>query len=219
MLLHAIPLADLRERVREAESLLRIARQHARDAKEDATRTEYTSRRIAAVLQEVDALFPGLGEPQPEDPNVARMMAQLLASADTAVETDDDDDGESAAAAAANEQDVACGSARDDGDEVDLDADPDPDPEEWEIDYAQLGRAIENEALMAKLGEPEREAFKGLAQHLIETNERAALLERVSVAIGSVSKMTEAHADELRRQVALALTFEELANKASAQKA
>jgi hypothetical protein len=225
MLLPSLPIDELRRRVREAESLLRVAKSHARDGHDNAEAAEYASRRITSLLGEVDGLFPGLHEPQRPDPNIERLVAELAAAAEAAglgneevaVEEEpeeDEDEGEDEAGAEATE---ASADGSDDGEvEEDGEDDDDDGDEEWDVDYAKLAGAIENEQLMSAMPEPARSAFRTIARHLIEANERQQLMQRIADGIGELSALAEKNADEARRKAALALTFEELANRRKA---
>jgi hypothetical protein len=228
MLLPSLPIDELRRRVREAESLLRVAKSHARDGHDNAEAAEYASRRITSLLGEVDGLFPGLHEPQRPDPNIERLVAELAAAAEAAGlkneeaaaedepgEDDDHDDDDESLEATADESDE--GELEEDGDDdEDENAADDDDEQEWDVDYAKLAGAIENEQLMSAMPEPARSAFRTIARHLIEANERQQLMQRIADGIGELSALAEKNADEARRKAALALTFEELANKRKA---
>ncbi len=222
MLLPSLPIDELRRRVREAESLLRVAKSHARDGHDNAEAAEYASRRITSLLGEVDGLFPGLHEPQRPDPNIERLVAELAAAAEAAglgneevaveeePEEDEDEDEEGAEATEASADGSDDGEVEEDGE------DDDGDDDEWDVDYAKLAGAIENEQLMSAMPEPARSAFRTIARHLIEANERQQLMQRIADGIGELSALAEKNADEARRKAALALTFEELANRRKA---
>jgi hypothetical protein len=221
MLLPSLPIDELRRRVREAESLLRVAKSHAREGHDNAEAAEYASRRITSLLGEVDGLFPGLHEPQRPDPNIERLVAELAVAAEAAglgneeavaedEREDEDEEGEGE-----GETTEAAADESDEDDDEDGD-DEDDDDEEWDVDYAKLAGAIENEQLMSAMPEPARSAFRTIARHLIEANERQQLMQRIADGIGELSALAEKNADEARRKAALALTFEELANRRKA---
>jgi hypothetical protein len=226
MLLPSLPIDELRRRVREAESLLRVAKSHARDGHDNAEAAEYASRRITSLLGEVDGLFPGLHEPQRPDPNIERLVAELAAAAEAAGlkneeaaaedEPGEDEDDESLEATADESDEGELEEDGDDDEDEDDADDEEEDEEEWDVDYAKLAGAIENEQLMSAMPEPARSAFRTIARHLIEANERQQLMQRIADGIGELSALAEKNADEARRKAALALTFEELANKRKA---
>jgi hypothetical protein len=217
MLLPSLPIDELRRRVREAESLLRVAKSHAREGHDNPDAAEYAGRRITSLLGEVDGLFPGLHEPQRPDANIERLVAELAVAAEAAglgneeaaAEEEPEEDEDESAEATADESD--------DGEvEADGDDEEDDEDEEWDVDYAKLAGAIENEQLMSAMPEPARSAFRTIARHLIEANERQQLMQRIADGIGELSALAEKNADEARRKAALALTFEELANRRKA---
>jgi hypothetical protein len=201
MLLPSLTLHQLRERVREAEALLRVARQHARDAHDDPAQSEHASARIQSICREVEALFPGLHEPSKPDPSLQETIAALRAETPPSADTEEDDD-------------VVA-----DGDpEIDAEGDADEDDavdeaEEWDVDYAKLASAIENEALMSAFPEPGRTAFKRAAQYLVESHERQVLFGRVIAGFEGVSALAQQNVEDTRRKLAMALTLEGLANK------
>ncbi len=57
-----MPLVELRARVEEAEKLLRVAKQLARDQLADPQQSSRARDRIGSIVSEVQGLFPGLGE-------------------------------------------------------------------------------------------------------------------------------------------------------------
>ena len=209
MLLPLLTVDQLRERVREAEALLRVARQHARDAHDDPANSAHASARIQSFCREVEALFPGLNEPSRPDPELAETMAALRAETPESAATDADE--EDAAAEGDEADDAAGDEAGDEADDDDGEADEDAD--ELDIDYAKLAAAIENETLMAAFPEPGRTAFKRAARYLVEANERHVLFGRVIAGFESLSELAHQGVEDLRRKLALAMTLEGLANK------
>jgi hypothetical protein len=205
MLLPSLTLEQLRENVREAEALLRVARQHARDAHDDPEKSEHASARIQSICREVEALFPGLHEPARPDPALEETIAalrvetQALPGATTDKEQEEDPDAD----------DVADGEEAD-GEEADGEED---EEQEWDVDYAKLAAAIENETLMSAFPEPGRSAFKRAAQYLVESHERQELFGRVIAGFEAVSVLAQQNVEDMGRKLALALTLEELANK------
>ena len=202
MLLPSLTVDQLRERVREAEALLRVARQHARDAHDDPERAEHASARIQSICREVEALFPGLHEPSRPDPAlegaIAALRAQTPASAD---------------AGAVKEEVTGEAEDADAEGDADAEADDDDDDEEWDIDYAKLAAAIENETLMSAFPEPGRAAFKRAAQYLIEAHERQELFGRVIAGFEGVSELAQQNVEDMGRKLAMALTLEGLTSK------
>jgi hypothetical protein len=64
--IQTMPLAELRRRVREVESLLRVAREHIRASFDRETPTDdgedhaaATAARVTSILEEVEQLLPG----------------------------------------------------------------------------------------------------------------------------------------------------------------
>jgi ribosomal protein L29 len=94
--------------------------------------------------------------------------------------------------------------------EPDTEVDEDDDEEEWDIDYAKLRSAIQNPELMNRFPEAERATFKAMAEQLIEAHDRAELYARVTAGFEQLEQTTRDGAEEVRKQLAVALTFEEL---------
>lgn len=84
-------ILELRSRVEEAERILRLARQLAQSDLRDPASCERAKDRIAALCQDVNALFPGLGDVTAE---VAPAEAVPEPAAEAAGEGEDDDDDE-----------------------------------------------------------------------------------------------------------------------------
>ena len=154
---------EIRSRVREAEALLRVATQHARDAREDPSKSPHARARIQAICREVEELFPGIHEPATPDPEVQAAMEQLR------IATPEEEEGAEAGAGAA--------------------------APEWDVDYAKLGAAIENEELMSQFPEPARSAFKRAARFLVDSHERQELFARV---VDAFEKLSDSHGPERR---------------------
>jgi hypothetical protein len=205
MLLPSLTLEQLRENVREAEALLRVARQHARDTRDDPEKSEHASARIQSICREVEALFPGLHEPARPDPALEETIAALRVETQALPRASTDEEQEEDADA----DDVADGEEAD-GEEADGEED---EEQEWDIDYAKLAAAIENETLMSAFPEPGRSAFKRAAQYLVESHERQELFGRVIAGFEAVSVLAQQNVEDMGRKLALALTLEELANK------
>jgi hypothetical protein len=216
MLLPSLTLEELRARVKEADALLRVARQHARDAHDDPEKAVHASARIQSICSEVDALFPGLSEPSGPDPAIMDAFAVLQAAtpapATPAGEAEDEAgeaDGEAAEAdGEAAEADDEAGEAEEDADDAD-----EADPDEWGIDFAKLASAIENEALMSRFPEPGRSAFKQAALYLVEAHERHELFGIVIAGFEGLSELASKNVEDMRGKLAMALTLESLAQK------
>ena len=198
MLLPSMSTEEIRRRVREAEALLRVAAQHARDAHADPAQSEHASARIQSICREVEALFPGMHEPASPDPEVQEALAHLKVeeapdAADEATEVDEE------------------GAAE--GHEEGADDEAAEEEQEWDVDYAKLGAAIENEQLMSRFPEPQRSAFKRAAKYLVESHERQVLFSRVIVAFDTLSQLTAQNVEDTRRKLAMAMTLEELSSK------
>jgi hypothetical protein len=210
MLLPSVPLHELRRRVREAEASLRVAQQYARDAHEDPAQAEHASRRIQAICREVEELFPGMHEPFAPDPEVQDIIASLHAATPPAPSGAGHDPGP--AAVVEGTDDKGERAEPEDGEDSEEDATTD----EWDIDYAKLAVAVENEELMSRFPEPARTTFKRAAKYLIEANERRELFSRVVRGLEEVSSLAQRNADETRRKLELALTLERLASQRKA---
>ncbi len=96
--------------------------------------------------------------------------------------------------------------------EPDTDVDEDDDGE-WEVDCAKLRSAIHNPLLMDHIPEAERAKFKEMAEQLLEAHERQELYARVTAGFEELERTTREGAEEVGRQLAVALTFEELGKK------
>jgi hypothetical protein len=171
-----LTLDELRQRVEEAEKLLRVARQLASDELRDPEQSTRAKDRIASLCKEVNALFP----PAPElVPVPDATLAANDDEPDTEVDEDDDDD----------------------------------DDDDWDVDYVKLRAAIHDPALMGRIPEAERDRFKQMAEQLLEAHERQELYARVTAGFEELERTTRAGAEEVGRQLAVALTFEELGKK------
>jgi hypothetical protein len=214
MLLPAVPIEELRRRVREAEASLRVAQQYARDAHDDPSQAAHASQRIQAICREVEELFPGMHEPSAPDPDVQEILESLAVetararSEAGAGDGEGQDEEQEAEEAGASEDAEGAEEAEDD--EA---AEDDDDGDEWDIDYAKLAAAIENETLMARFPQPARETFRRAARYLIEANERRELFGRVVRGLEEVSSLAQRNVDATRRKLELALTLEQLASK------
>ncbi|HEY8091681.1 MAG TPA: hypothetical protein VIF09_27640 [Polyangiaceae bacterium] len=169
MLCPSLTLDDLRHRVREAEALLRVAAQHAREAREDPSKSPHASARIQAICREVEDMFPGMQEPAGPDAEVLAAMEQLQGG------------------------------------------EPSSEGGEWDVDYAKLGAAIENDELMSSFPEPGRSAFKRAARFLVDSHERQELLSRVVQGFEELSALTTRSVEETQRKLAMAMTLDALA--------
>jgi hypothetical protein len=199
--LSPVPIEDLRRRVREAESLLGVARGLAKDELHDPESCERARDRIVSILREIDGLFPGLNDPPPSlDPK------ELIAPSmrDRAPEAPAE-----AADADADEEEEEEGEPEAEGGEEE----EEEEEQEWELDHKKLAAAIENEQLMSKIPEVDREWFKVMARRSIEAQERVELCERVRKAFDELSTAMREGLDETSRQLSVALTFEQLKAK------
>jgi hypothetical protein len=177
---HDLTLDELRERVEEAEKLLRVARQLASDELRDPKHSSRAKDRIASLCKEVNALFPPAPDPAPA------LDATLV----------DDQEAEAA------------------DEELETDEEPDEDDDDdWDVDYAKLRAAIHDPMLMDKIPEGERARFKEMAEQLLEAHERQELYARVTAGFEELERTTRAGAEEVGRQLAMSLTFEELGKK------
>jgi hypothetical protein len=186
--LSPVSIEDLRGRVREAESLLGIARGLARDELRDPKRCERARDRIVSILREIDALFPGLQDPPPAlDPSelIAPSMRRVSSS------------------------EVALDNGESDGTDDEA-GEGDPDEDEWDLDHAKLAAALDNQELMGNIPEIDREWFRRIARRSIEAEERASLCDRVRVAFDELAQAMKAGLQETSRQLSVALTFEQL---------
>lgn len=175
-----LSLDELRQRVEEAEKLLRVARQLAADELRDPEQSSRAKDRIASLCKEVNSLFP-----PPPDP---------LPAPDESLDAD-----------AAEEPDTDV----DEGDEEDGDEDED----DWDVDFVKLRSAIHDPVLMDKIPEAERARFKEMAEQLLEAHERQELYARVTAGFEQLERTTREGAEEVGRQLAMTLTFEELGKK------
>jgi hypothetical protein len=181
---HELPLDELRRRVEEAEKLLRVARQLAADELRDPEQSSRAKDRIASLCKEVNALFPPPAAPG-TDP-------ELLIAAEA--EEPDTEEGE------ADAEGLETGAAGD-------------DDGDWDVDYAKLRAAIQNPSLMEQIPEADRPKFKEMAEQLLEAHERQELYARVTAGFEELERTTREGAEEVGRQLAMALTFEELGKK------
>jgi 2-oxoglutarate dehydrogenase complex dehydrogenase (E1) component-like enzyme len=85
--------------------------------------------------------------------------------------------------------------------------------EEWELDPNKLAAALENEQLMSKIPEVDREWFTRLARRSIEAQERFELCDRVRRAFDELSQAMKEGLHQTSHQLAVALTFEQLKSK------
>jgi hypothetical protein len=186
-------IEELRARVEEAEKILRVARQLAQDELRDPESSERAKDRIASLCSDVNALFPGMGEPPVETPDVAAGADEgdelgLEEEAEETVEVDGEGEG---------------GEEDDEGD----------DPEEWDVDYEKLRAALGNPELMGRFPEGQRAEFKAMAEKLLDAHDREQLFARVTEGFALLEETTRAGAEKVRAQLAFALTLEELRSR------
>jgi hypothetical protein len=194
MLCPSLSTDEIRRRVREAETLLRVATQHARDAREDPSKSQHASARIQTICREVEELFPGMHEPAGPDADIQAAMAQLQIAAPPG-------------------EDASVDAGAGDGADAGEDAGEAGPAEQWDVDYVKLGAAIENEELMSQFPEPARSAFKRAARYLVDSHERQELFSRVVDAFERLSELTAQNVEETHRKVSMAMTLEELAQR------
>jgi hypothetical protein len=139
-------IEELRSRVEEAEKILRVARQLAQDELRDPESSERAKDRIASLCSDVNALFPGLGEPAASTPDVTAEPA----AADDAQDADEAED--------AGE-----------GDALDED---ESEAGEWDVDYDKLRAALRNPELMGRFPEGQRDEFRAMAEKLLDAHDR-----------------------------------------------
>jgi hypothetical protein len=173
-----MPLSELRARVEEAEKLLRVAKQLARDELSDPQQSTRARDRIGSIVNEVQGMFPGLGEP---DVEAAAMEEVGEDEADSEADADSDPD-------------------------PDSDSESDSD-EEWELDCEKLRAALDNEVLMAQIPESERPRFRAMAERLLEVHERGELYTRILAGFEELAEVTRVGAEAVQRQLAAMLTF------------
>jgi hypothetical protein len=191
--LSPVSIEDLRGRVREAESLLGVARGLASDELHDPLRCERARDRIVSILREIDALFPGLNDPPPAiDPTefVAPSMRERSFR-----ETGLDDERSEASGEASQEE---------------VEDEAKDEEEEWDLDHEKLAAALDNAKLMEKIPEVDRDWFRRMALRSLEARERVLLCERVRLAFDELARAMKAGLDETSRQLSVALTFEQL---------
>lgn len=174
-----MPLSELRARVAEAEKLLRVAKQLARDELSDPQQSTRARDRIGSIVSEVQGMFPGLGEP-----DVEGIVLEEVGEDEADSDSDSDADADS-----------------------DSDADADSDEEEWELDCEKLRAALDNEVLMAQIPEAERPRFRAMAERLLEVHERGELYARILAGFEELAEVTRAGAEAVQRQLAAMLTF------------
>jgi hypothetical protein len=193
----SVPLDDLRRRVREAESLLGVARGLAKGELNDPATCERARDRIVSILREIDSLFPGLNDGPPSlDPSelvAPSMRGRPGTPADAGGAKEEEPEGE-------EERSVA-------------NTDGEREEEEWELDPKKLAAAIENDQLMSKIPEVDRDWFRRMARRTIEAQERFELCDRVRRGFDDLAQEMREGLDETSRQLALALTLEQLKSK------
>jgi hypothetical protein len=175
-------IPELRSRVEEAERILRLARQLAQNELREPASSERAKDRIAALCQDVNALFPGLGDAGLDAviPSEARDLTATVGS--FGLRPQNDSEGE------------------------------DDDEEEWDVDYEKLRASLGNHALMSQFPDGGAQ-FKELGEKLLEAHDRHALYARISDGFAELEAVTRHGAEQVRQQLAVALTLEELKNK------
>ena len=192
-------IEELRARVEEAEKILRVARQLAQDELRDPASSERAKDRIASLCSDVNALFPGLGEPRGE----------ALAPVPDAAEAENEETEE-----AEGQDEVEPGGEEDAEEEEDEGEEADEDPEqEWDVDYEKLRAALQNPDLMGRFPEGQRAEFRAMAEQLLDAHDRQELFARVTEGFAALEETTRAGAEKVRAQLELVLTLEELRSK------
>ncbi len=184
-------IEEARARVEEAEKILRVARQLAQDELRDPASSERAKDRITSLCSDVNALFPGLGQPPVETPD--------LAAGDDASESESDAEAEAEA------------EGQDDGETDETDETDEAD--EWDVDYEKLRSALSNPELMGRFPEGQRAEFKAMAEKLLDAHDREELFARVTEGFAQLEETTRAGAEKVRSQLAFALTLEELRSR------
>ena len=208
MLCPSLTTEEMRQRVREAEALLRVASQHARDAREDPGKSAHASARIQAICKEVEGMFPGMHDPAGLEPEVEQAMQVLKVGAETAIEAREAEGDAGTTAGTGTDTDAGTDAEADD------EADAEGDGEvEWDVDYVKLGAAIENEELMSKFPEPARTAFRKAARYLADSLERQELFSRVVDAFEQLSALTTESLQETQRKLAMTMTIDALSKR------
>jgi hypothetical protein len=208
-----VPIEDLRQRVREAEALLGVARGLAKDELHDPASCERARDRIMSILREIDLLIPGLGDPPPPiDPIelVAPSMRNQPAQpgpGDDEEERDDEDGDDEEEEDEDEEQEEE--HLEDSGGDEDASVE-ERDEEVWSFDRHKLAAALESDFLMSKIPEMDREWFKRLARRTIEAQERLELCDRVKRAFDELGEAMREGLNEASRQLSVALTFQQL---------
>jgi hypothetical protein len=179
-------IEELRACVEEAEKILRVARQLAQDELRDPESSERAKDRIASLCSDVNALFPGLGEPAAERPDAPETVE--LEDEDADEDQDEEGDG-------------------------DGDGDGEDDAEAWDVDYEKLRAALGNPELMGRFPEAQRAEFKAMAEQLLDAHDREELFARVTEGFAQLEETTRAGAEKVRAQLAFALTLEELRSR------
>jgi hypothetical protein len=191
-------IEELRSRVEEAERILRVARQLAQDELRHPESCERAKDRIASLCNDVNALFPGMIKEVPEDAEAPALddAPEREPQALEASERDDDEDDEDGA-----------------GEESDDEAEGEGDSlEDWDVDYDKLRASLQNPALMGQFPDGGAQ-FKELAEKLLDSHDRHALYCRITEGFQQLEQITREGADQVRHQLAVALTLEELKSK------
>jgi hypothetical protein len=87
-----MPLSELRIRVEEAEKLLGVAKQLARDELSDPQHSTRARDRIGSIVNEVQGMFPGLGEPESMEMTLEEVAGDLDDSGPLPADADADSD-------------------------------------------------------------------------------------------------------------------------------
>jgi hypothetical protein len=186
-------ITELRSRVEEAERILRLARQLAQNELRDPASCERAKDRIAALCEDVNALFPGLGDAGLDAVILSEAKDPTPAVGSFGLRPQDD----------GNVEDELEGEEEQEGED---------DEEEWDVDYEKLRASLGNPVLMGQFPDGGAQ-FRQLAEKLLEAHDRHALYARISDGFAELEAVTRQGAEQVRQQLAVALTLEELKNK------
>ena len=189
-----MPLRELRARVEEAEKLLRVAKQLARDELSDPAQSTRARDRIGSIVSEVQGMFPGLGEP--DEPAAFGLEGSGLPN-DVGADV----------GAVADESERERHDEDDEQGEEGEEEDEEEEEEEWEVDCDKLRAALRDDALMAQIPASERPRFRAMAERLLEVEERGELYARILSGFEELAEVTRAGAEAVQRQLAVMLTF------------
>jgi hypothetical protein len=216
-----MPLSELRARVEEAEKLLRVAKQLARDELADPRQSTRARDRIGSIVSEVQGMFPGLGDPDPTedvalDPDYADLEhdpSSPLVNPITPGASSPNVSVHDAISLDASAHDAGSldASASDEGggapENHETENHENDDDDTWDLDCDRLRSALANDALMSQIPEAERPRFRAMAERLLEVHERGELYARILTGFEELAEVTRVGAEAVQRQLAAMLTF------------